>query len=393
MSHGAKTALVIGGSNGLGYALVLQLLEIDYQRIIVLDKVKPESDNPKIQHFYLDLSKGNLDILEQFNNINTLIITAGFGRIASFNTFSEIEIKNIFQVNTVSIIQIIRYFYNKIKSDEQFYCAIISSISGIVSSPLFSLYGATKSALYRFIESINIELEKEGSQNRILNVCPGMLQGTSFYGDKTDVISIKIVANTILELMKKRKTLFIPQYDEIYHKVIDRYLEDSYHFGLESYDYKLRSGRINTVPSITIGYLSGTFDLFHIGHLNLLRQAKEYCDYLVVGVHRDALHKGKETFIPFKERCEIVKSIKYVDRVIESKFEDADVYEELRYNFLFVGSDYKGTARFEKYEKYFEDKNVKIIYFPYTKETNSTKLRMILEDTLKANIVSPPDLK
>lgn len=173
--------------------------------------------------------------------------------------------------------------------------------------------------------------------------------------------------------------IFIPQYDEVYRTVINRYLNDAHQFGLDSYDYKMNGGRINPVPKTTVGYLSGTFDLFHIGHLNLLRRAKEYCDYLIVGVHKDASHKKKNVFIPFEERCEILGSIKYVNEVIESKPEDMDVYEDIRYNFLFVGSDYKGFARFERYENFFADKNVKIIYFPYTQRTSSTKLREMLD--------------
>jgi glycerol-3-phosphate cytidylyltransferase-like family protein len=101
---------------------------------------------------------------------------------------------------------------------------------------------------------------------------------------------------------------------------------------------------------------------------------------LVVGIHKDASHKNKDAFIPFDERCEIVKNIKYVNEVVESTPEDTDMYEKLKYNFLFVGSDYKGTERFERYERYFADKNTKIIYFPYTRQTNSTKLRAKLDN-------------
>ena len=115
-----------------------------------------------------------------------------------------------------------------------------------------------------------------------------------------------------------------------------------------------------------------------IGHLNLLIRAKDYCDQLIVGVHKDASHKRKATFIPFQERLEIIKGIKYVDRVVESCPEDSDAYIEFKYDYLFVGSDYKGSERFNRYETFFKDKDVKIIYLPYTKETNSTQLRNII---------------
>jgi len=121
--------------------------------------------------------------------------------------------------------------------------------------------------------------------------------------------------------------------------------------------------------------LSGTFDLFHIGHLNLLRRAKEQCDYLIVGVHESGAWKGKETFIPFEERLEIIRSVEYVDEACKSFDEDSDAWNIYHYDKLFVGSDYKGSERFKKYEEFFKDKGVEIVYFPYTKGTSSTQLR------------------
>ena len=133
-------------------------------------------------------------------------------------------------------------------------------------------------------------------------------------------------------------------------------------------------------PQVKIGYMSGTWDLFHIGHLNMMKRAKQYCDFLVVGVHKDASHKGKDTFIPFEERMEIVRNVKWVDQVIPSLPEDSDVYKKglVKYDMLFVGSDYKGTERFNRYEVYFADKGVKIIYFPYTQSTSSTQIRNLI---------------
>lgn len=146
----------------------------------------------------------------------------------------------------------------------------------------------------------------------------------------------------------------------------------------------MASGRLNADNRKTkIGYLSGTFDLFHMGHLNLIKRAKEQCDYLIVGVHPNAAHKGKKAYISFEERLEIVQSIKYVDKAIESLPEDNEVWNIYHYDKLFVGSDYKGTDRFKAYEKYFEDKGVEIVYFPYTKGTSSTQLRQLIADENK----------
>jgi len=138
-------------------------------------------------------------------------------------------------------------------------------------------------------------------------------------------------------------------------------------------------------PKKTVGYLSGTFDLFHIGHLNLLRRAKEHCDYLVVAVHGSGKWKGKETFISAEERMEILASIRYVDKVIPSQPEDTDVWEDIKYDILFVGSDYKGSERFEEYERFFADTPTSIRYFPYTDSTSSSKLRQLISQKLDAS--------
>lgn len=134
---------------------------------------------------------------------------------------------------------------------------------------------------------------------------------------------------------------------------------------------------------MTIGYLSGTFDLFHIGHLNLIRRAKEQCDYLIVAVHDSGKWKGKETFIPFEERKEIVGACRYVDQVVDSPVEDSDAWELYHFDKLFVGSDYKGTERFNRYEEFFKDKGVEIVYFPYTQSTSSTQIRALVNAALK----------
>jgi glycerol-3-phosphate cytidylyltransferase len=208
-------------------------------------------------------------------------------------------------------------------------------------------------------------------------VSPGSIKGTRFNGGNNDLSLTKQLALDIIKQMCARATIYIPEYEETFRGVIDRYQTNPHQYGLDSYEYKMNSGRFNDKPQLIIGYLSGTFDLFHIGHLNLLRRAKQHCDYLVVGVHKDASHKGKNAFIPYEERVEIIRSIGYVDKVIPSEPEDCDIFikDIVKYDRLFVGSDYKGTERFNRYEAFFADKDVEIIYFPYTQGTSSTQLR------------------
>lgn len=376
-----KEALVIGGSNGIGLAITLELQKKDHL-VHVVDKVKNDilDKYENIRFCQANLLDSDFSFLKQYKDIDTLIITAGFGRIAPFEDILDQEIQNSFQVNSIAVIKVLHFFFLRMKEKTPFHCAVMGSIAGLISSPLFATYGATKAALCNAIESLNIELEMAGTENRILNVSPGSIKGTKFNGGDNDLNKTEELAQAILDKMEERQTLYIPQYEEVFRGVIERYHQDPHQFGLQSYQYKMESGRFSNKPQIKIGYLSGTFDLFHIGHLNLLRRAKQYCDYLIVGVHKDASHKGKSTFISFEERCEIVKSIKYVDQVIPSEREDSDIYLKgiVKYDYLFVGSDYKGTERFNRYEEIFADKGVKIIYFPYTQGTSSSQLREAL---------------
>ena len=386
-----KKSLIIGGSNGIGLSVALELAKEDNAIINIVDKSEPDIDLGQygnISYQKVNLLDNDFSFLEQYKDIDTLIITAGFGRVTKFETILEEEISNSFQVNSISVIKTLSFFFKRMQKKEEFRCLVMGSIAGIVSSPLFAVYGATKAAVCNVTESLNIELEMSGTENRILNVSPGSIKGTKFNGGANNLAQTQELAKQIIAEMNNHHTLFIPQYEETFKDVIQRYREDAHQYGLDSYQYKMNCGRFNNKPQIKIGYLSGTFDLFHIGHLNLLRRAKQYCDYLVVGVHKDASHKGKETFIPFEERVEIVRNCKYVNKVIQSEREDCDVYlkDIVKYDYLFVGSDYKGTERFNRYEELFKDKGVQIIYFPYTKGTSSTQLRKAIENIKRCNV-------
>lgn len=131
-----------------------------------------------------------------------------------------------------------------------------------------------------------------------------------------------------------------------------------------------------------IGYTTGVFDLFHVGHLNILKRAKEQCDYLVVGVTVDELvaYKGKKAFIPFEERAAIVESIKYVDKVIpQTSMDKMAAWNNLHFHKMFVGDDWKGTDTWNHWEEEFAKVGVEIVYFPYTAKTSSSELREALK--------------
>ena len=130
-----------------------------------------------------------------------------------------------------------------------------------------------------------------------------------------------------------------------------------------------------------IGYTAGVYDLFHIGHLNLLKNAKGMCDKLIVGVTVDELvsYKNKKAFIPYEERIEMVRACRYVDAVVpQENMDKLSICKKLGASYLFVGDDWYGTEEWNNYEKEFKENNIEIIYFPYTKGISSTRIRELL---------------
>lgn len=128
-----------------------------------------------------------------------------------------------------------------------------------------------------------------------------------------------------------------------------------------------------------VGYTTGVFDMFHIGHLNILRRAKEQCDFLIVGVSTDELvehDKHKTPIISFEERCAIVEAIKYVDKVVPQPDKNKmAAWERYHFNKMFVGSDWKGTDAWNGFEEQFAPFGVEIVYLSHTDGISSTMLR------------------
>ena len=133
--------------------------------------------------------------------------------------------------------------------------------------------------------------------------------------------------------------------------------------------------------SMKIGYTTGVFDLFHIGHLNLLRNARALCDKLVVGVTTDELvsYKHKRSVISFAERFEIVRACRYVDAVVpQESLDKFAAWEKLRFDLMFVGDDWFKNGQWKSLDQKFVEVGVKIVYFPYTKGTSSTLVNEVL---------------
>lgn len=131
-----------------------------------------------------------------------------------------------------------------------------------------------------------------------------------------------------------------------------------------------------------VGYAAGAFDLFHVGHLNILRQAKMHCDHLIAGVVSDDLieiTKGHRPVVSLRERMEIVEHIRYVDQVhAEVLLDKLDTWRQLRFDVFFKGDDWRGTPKGAELERRFAEVGVEVVYFPYTVHTSSTALRRAL---------------
>lgn len=241
-----KKVLIIGGSSGIGLSIVEEFMHNSTcEKVYVVDRTPfpINYDNSKIETYVFDLKSADYSIFAQFLDIDTLIITAGFGRLSLFKDISEQHIVDSFQVNTIAVIRIIKFFYNKLLSNKDFYCGVMGSIAGFMSSPFFAVYGASKAALKIFIESVNVELIKSGSNNRILNISPGSIKGTSFYNGDTHLDELRPLSLEIIKRLQNKDDLYIPKYDEIYKVVLQRYYDDFRKEGMHSYEYKENSNR------------------------------------------------------------------------------------------------------------------------------------------------------
>ena len=219
--------LIVGGASGIGLAMAVELASRDeVERVYVVDKANfpKEYANDKIFSYCFDLTESDYSIFDRFADINALMITAGFGRLALFKDVPESYIKDSFEVNTIPVLRLVKHYYAWLESKTDFYCGVMVSIAGYMTS----------------------ELEKGGSFNRILNVSPGSIPGTGFNAEKTDLTKTQGLAKDIISHLENKDDLFIPKYEEVFKAVLQRYHDDFREEGRHSYEYKLNSGRVKT---------------------------------------------------------------------------------------------------------------------------------------------------
>lgn len=241
-----KRILVVGGAGGIGLAIAEEMASREEtEKVYVVDKapLQEQYAHPKIEAFQFDLTAEDYSFFDRFDDIDALMITAGFGKLALFKDIPEQHIIDSFNVNTIPVLRLVKRFYAKLESKEDFYCGVMDSISGWMSSPFFAVYGATKAALKIFIESVNVELLKSGTTNQILNISPGTIKGTGFYAGKTDLEVLHNLTIDIINHLEAKDDVFIPLYEEVFKNVLQRYHDDFRKEGQHSYEYKMNSKR------------------------------------------------------------------------------------------------------------------------------------------------------
>ena len=241
-----NNALVVGGTSGLGLSIALDLLARGYDDVYVVGRNPPDLGEgvhspslKQLKHIPMDLTQTDAQALSRLPDVRTLVYCAGFGRVAGFEQLVSSEIQDLVKVNQVAFFLVVKRYYEQMQSNQRFDCCVISSIAGGLNSPLFAVYAASKAAVNSFVESLNIELQKSDTPNRILNVMPGKIRGTKFHGANTDLESLSGITEEIVTRMMRRETKWIPDFEKTYKAVLKRYHDEPERFGMESYDYKM----------------------------------------------------------------------------------------------------------------------------------------------------------
>lgn len=214
----------------------------------------------------------------------------------------------------------------------------------------------------------------------IMNICASVDNNSEKWGSCVD--GIEVISP---EMMKKadnpdiRVIICVKDYKEIYLQL--------YSMGIKDITLYSPCEKISDKP-YRVGYLSGVFDLYHIGHVNMFRRAKEKCDYLIVGVTSDEYvvnKKGKTPFIPCDERIMVVQSCEYVDKAVKIPYlyeEITEAWEKYRYDVQFCGSDYEHDGWWLTQKAWLEEHGSTIVFFPYTQQTSSTKIKSLIDKKL-----------
>lgn len=338
-----KKAVIVGGSNGAGLAITKALIDRGFYAV-VLDRVAPQQgvlDGAEFSYRHIDLLDLNYDALEELASdpeVSFLMITAGFGRVADFEYFHPIEISNMITVNATATICILKTFYSRIKSSEDFYCGVMGSISGWMSSPMAAVYAASKAAICRFMESVNVEIEYSGSSNRITDISPASFKGSRFNGGENNIDLLADLARDIVSHIFARDCLYIPQYEELLKGVLERYHSDPHGYGLYSYEYKRNSGRIENTTRMKIAYVHIPGRTVDRELINKLAIMKRKCSYLCVGIGASEVG-GEDRDAALSDMRDALKDYRFIDRIVCNPGSCDQEMKKLGCNCFFVFDD------------------------------------------------------
>ena len=236
-----KKIVVIGGTSGLGLSLALELRNrFKNANILVVGRTKPIDlcTEFSLDFQKIDLSSSHYD-WKFCSDSNFIIYAAGVGRITPFDEIEEKDIDSTISINATNVIHLINSKKKELTSVNSCQISVITSVAGKIPSPLFALYAASKALVSNYILSINIELAKKGTKNRIIEIAPGYIEGTALYGKKINLDKLTDVSVTILNEIDNKKKLIIPQNEKMYLEIIEKAHKDPIEFGKQSYDYKL----------------------------------------------------------------------------------------------------------------------------------------------------------
>lgn len=354
---------ILGSSSFIGDSIKKYLLEI----------------NPSNEIFEFSRTNGNLNLTPSFDherfaaslleiNPEVLINCVGIGEIKEYSKTSRSLLERDFLVNS----EFPSFLFSNLEKFKDLKFAMsISSVSSDLPSPLFSSYAASKAYSSKFIESINAENFVKNSDVVITDAhLFNFKSSTNFSGGSNSATSEEVnrIKKCVDAMFAKQRTF----YEENFKEVLERSASQYEQFVKKSFDDKISRTKSNKIENI--GYLTGSFDAFHFGHINLIRRAASLCDKLVIGIHENGKRKNVDFIHSLEERIANLKSLRFVSEVIVSSGEDDKDWEKVKYSSLFVGTDYQGTERFERYEKSLDGK-ARIIYLPRTEGVSSTQIR------------------
>lgn len=235
-----KNVAIIGGTAGLGLALSHYFIKnTTCTEVLVTGRQEPriKVEDPRLQYKRIDLVVEN-DNWHFLNKYDIIIYCAGIGQLRRFNEDNHQDILSSVNINALAPISLINSYQNKLISKKDFRLVVITSIAGKLVSPLFSLYGATKSCISSYIQSVNVELNKMGALNKILEIAPGYIEGTSFYQKDTRLDQLETIIPEFIKNITDNISFNIPHNSELYINLIKECNTNPEQFGSKSYDYK-----------------------------------------------------------------------------------------------------------------------------------------------------------